>query len=73
MRLLNRVEKSEREAGCAGGVCVMCERRAESVEASPVMRPGLVETPGDTYTLNCPGCGRPFTLQVVYVERREAA
>lgn len=73
MRLSNRVEKLEREAGCAGGVCVVCERRAASVEASPVMRFGFVENPGDTYELNCPGCGSPFTLQVVYVEQKEAA
>ena len=73
MSIKSKVERLERAAGVAGAPCELCERRAASVEASPVMRPGLVETPGDTYTLDCPGCGRPFTLQVVYVERKEAA
>lgn len=72
MSIESRVAKLER-ASDTGGPCPLCERRAERVESSPVMRPGLVETPGETYTLNCPRCGRPFTLQVVYVGRREAA
>jgi endogenous inhibitor of DNA gyrase (YacG/DUF329 family) len=72
MSIESRVARLERASG-ADGPCPLCERRAASVESSPVLRPGLVETPGDTYTLNCPGCGTPFTLQVVYVERKEAA
>ena len=55
------------------GPCALCERRAAEVERSPVLRRGFAENPGDTYTLNCPGCGSPFTIQIVYVERREAA
>lgn len=71
MTIGRRLERLERERG--GGPCPMCERRAASVEASPVMRPGFVESPGDTYELNCPGCGSPFTLQVVYVEGSKTA
>jgi endogenous inhibitor of DNA gyrase (YacG/DUF329 family) len=73
MSLSNRVEKIEAKTGRAGEPCPLCERRAESVERSPVMRWGFVEMPGDSYTLNCPRCGAPFTIQVVYVSRKEAA
>lgn len=73
MSISRRVEKLER-AGGSGEPCPMCERRAASVESSPVMRAGFAETPGDTYAANCPRCHAPFTIQVVYVEqRREAA
>lgn len=72
MSIESRVARLER-ADDTGGPCPLCERRAASVESSPVLRPDLVETPGDTYTLNCPRCGSPFTLQVVYVEQRGAA
>lgn len=69
MSVKSRVENLEGATG-AGAPCSLCERRAESVERSPVLRPGLVETPGDTYTMSCPRCGAPFTLQVVYVSTR---
>lgn len=72
MSVKNRVERLERRGG-AGGPCALCERRAAAVESSPVLRPGFVETPGASYTLHCPGCGSPFTVQVVFVELREAA
>jgi endogenous inhibitor of DNA gyrase (YacG/DUF329 family) len=68
----SRVAKLER-ASDAGAPCPLCERRAATVKSSPVLRPGLVETPGETYTMNCPRCGRPFTLQVVYVAQKDAA
>lgn len=72
MSIKSRVENLEGARG-AGESCPLCERRAASVESSPVMRAGLTETPGDSYTANCPRCGAPFTLQVVYVSRKEAA
>jgi hypothetical protein len=72
MGVKSRVESLERATG-NGQPCALCERRAAEVERSPVMREGFVENPGDTYELNCPGCGSPFTLQIVYVEQREAA
>lgn len=72
MNIKNRVDRLEGASG-AGESCPMCERRAASVESSPVMLAGLAKTPDDTYTLNCPRCGAPFTIQVVYVSRKEAA
>lgn len=74
MRLLNRVERSEREAGCAGGVCAMCERRAEAEREAPrTFGPEWEEMPLMSATVNCPGCGRPFVLEVVGIGRKEAA
>jgi endogenous inhibitor of DNA gyrase (YacG/DUF329 family) len=67
-----RVESLEGATG-AGESCPLCERRAESVESSPVLREGFVETAGDSYTMNCPRCGSPFTINVVYVSRPAAA
>jgi hypothetical protein len=72
MSLSNRVEKLERTT-VGGGPCAMCERRAESIQSSPVMRAGFTEEPGDSYSLNCPGCGSPFTVDVVYVSRKGEA
>lgn len=72
MSVVRRVEKLEGATG-ACEPCPMCERRAASVERSPVMRPGFVEEPGETYTMNCPRCSAPFTLRVVYVSREAAA
>ena len=72
MNFRARVKRMERW-GRGGGPCALCESRAAEVERSPVMREGFVENPGDTYELNCPGCGSPFTLQIVYVEQRRAA
>ncbi len=73
MSLSNRVGKIEAQTGRTGAACALCERRAASVEASPVMRPGFVETPDDTYTMSCPSCGASFTIQIVYVTPRRAA
>ena len=72
MSVKSRVERLERRGG-ADGPCALCEHRAAAVVSSPVLRPGFVERPDASYAMNCPNCGRPFTVQVVFVERVEAA
>jgi len=72
MSLSNRVERLERVT-VGGGPCPMCERRAERVEQSPVMQFGFTESPDSSFSLTCPGCGSPFTVDVIIYSREGEA
>jgi hypothetical protein len=73
VRLQSRVERSERAAGCEAGPCPLCARR---MIAPPVPRefgPEWEERPQPGVEINCPRCGRPFTLILVLVGRKGEA
>lgn len=72
MNLSRRVDKLEAASG-GGGPCSMCERRAERVEQSPVMQFGFTESPDSSFSLTCPGCGSPFTVDVIIYSREGEA
>lgn len=73
MRLQSRVERSERAAGCEAGPCELCARR---MIAPPMLRefgPGWEVRTQPGGEMNCPRCGRPFTLILKIVTRQGEA
>ena len=68
MSLQSRVQKLERECGAEGGPCPLCERREERAREPRAAIPGTREALISTMRMNCPRCGLPFVINIVYVE-----
>ena len=68
-----RVERLERAAGIGGGPCELCARRVIAPPAPSEFGPEweVREQPGGE--INCPRCGRPFTLILQIIGRKGEA
>ena len=73
MRLLNRVERSERVAGREAGPCALCARRMSAPPMPREFEPEWEVRPQPGIEINCPRCGRPFTLILELVGRKGEA
>ena len=71
MNLRRRVEKLEHATGARG--CYLCaQREAKAQDAGPSYdRARFEETSRHSMSLDCPRCGRPFTVDLVVIMPRE--